>query len=115
MQQQLSLFDTTAPQTQPTKPINKRFAVMKATEDKANERWRAAYEAFILQFAETHQNFSAEEIRLAYSQDSSQPQTHAQQASGGIFQRLVKQGKLKKSGFKISAIFGNNLRTYTKG
>lgn len=87
---------------------------MKATEDKANNEWKAAYEAFILRYADSHRDFSAEDVRLAFLEDASQPQTHTQQASGGIFLRLVKQGKLRKSGFKISTIFGNNLRTYNK-
>ncbi|MBK8468166.1 MAG: hypothetical protein IPL32_20315 [Chloracidobacterium sp.] len=81
---------------------NPRQAVIDAALDAAHEEWKAAYERYILTFASVaHEPFSAEDVRLRYEQ-SHGPQTKKQQASGGIFQRLQKQGKLIAVGKKRS-------------
>jgi hypothetical protein len=81
----------------------------------ANERWVAAYTQYILDHAENAvEPFSAEDVRLSYLADKSQPQTHHQQASGGIFMKLVREGKLRPVGYKQSRKFGNAIRTYLR-
>jgi coproporphyrinogen III oxidase len=104
-----------SPPVEPT-PMDRRYEAIRAAEDAADERWKAEYEAFILRFAEkASEPFTAEEVRTAFASDPRNPQTKSQQASGGLFQRLAKQGKLKKAGVKISKIYGNYLQSYSKG
>lgn len=94
---------------------NPRQAVIDAALDAAHEEWKAAYERYILSYASvSHEPFSAEDVRLRYEQ-SHGPQTKKQQASGGIFQRLAKQGKLIAVGKKRSKKYGNDLTSYRKG
>jgi hypothetical protein len=97
-------------------PIALRRRRVKEAFANADERWVKAYTQYILDYAETaSEPFSAEDVRLRFLSDKSQPQTHHQQASGGIFIRLVRAGKLRPVGYKASAIFGNAVRTYLKG
>lgn len=94
---------------------NPRQAVIDAALDAAHEEWKAAYEQHILRYASVaHEPFTAEDVRLAYER-SHGPQTKKQQASGGIFQRLAKQGKLVAVGAKRSKKYGNFLTSYRKG
>lgn len=94
---------------------NPRQSVIDATLDAAHDEWKAAYERYILTFASVaYEPFTAEDVRLAYER-SHGPQTKKQQASGGIFQRLAKQGKLVAVGTKRSKKYGNFLTSYRKG
>ncbi len=94
---------------------NPRQPVIDATLDAAHDEWKAAYERYILTYASVaYEPFTAEDVRLAYEK-SHGPQTKRQQASGGIFQRLAKQGKLRQAGTKRSKIYGNFLTSYRKG
>ena len=103
---QLTLFDTFRPYA------NVRQTVIDAALAKANDEWKAKYRAFILDYADiVNTPFSAEDVRLAYRG----PKTEHEQASGGIFRSLTRDGLLRKVGKKLSKIRGNELTTYLRG
>lgn len=95
---------------------NPRQKQIDAVLKKARDAWKARYELFILDFAAlADEPFTAEDVREIYLRMPGLPHTDKEQASGGIFQRLAKQGKLLHAGTKRSRKFGNLLQAYTRG
>lgn len=91
---------------------NPRQEQIDATYDNAHEAWKESYEQFVLDFAaKAIEPFSAETVRLVY-EATDLPQTHKKQASGKLFQRLVKEGKLREAGMERSKIYGNKIQQY---
>lgn len=96
--------------------VNPRQAVIDSTLKKADEEWKARYRKFVLEFAEkATEEFTAEEVRLAYLDTPGVPHAEKEQASGKLFQQLAKQGLLVPGGMKKSTIYGNKLQAYRKG
>ncbi len=94
---------------------NPRQEQIEAALRKAREEWKAQYREFILAFAETAtEPFTAEDVREAYLATPGVATTDHEQASGGIFQRLVRERKLHKRGMERSRRYGNFLQSYTK-
>lgn len=73
---------------------NPRQSVIDATHDAAHEDWKESYEQFVLDYAaKAIEPFSAE-------------------TGGKLFQRLVKEGKLREAGMERSKIYGNKIQQY---
>lgn len=109
---QTSLFEITPPAANGTNP---RQAYIDNALKRAREEWKARYEAFILEYAAgATEPFTAETVRERYLSTPGVPKTDAEQASGGIFQRLVKERKLHPAGMIRSKKFGNMLQAYVK-
>lgn len=95
-------------------PLAKRRHARDAAYDAADEDWKVKYEFFILQYLAMHRDGTAEDIRLAY-EDRGLPQTSgSKRASGGIFVRLRKAGKIRETGKRKSRLFGNDLTVYER-
>jgi len=96
--------------------VNPRQTQIDATLDNADAEWKARYRAFVLEFADkATEEFTAEEVRLAYLAIPGLPHTAKEQASGKLFQQLVKEGLLVPGGMKRSVKFGNKLQAYVRG
>lgn len=90
---------------------NPRQAIVDATLDKADSDWKARYRAFVLDYADkADDEFTAEDVRLAYLATPGLPHTDREQASGKLFQRLVKEGLLVPGGMKRRSFTGTNCR-----
>jgi hypothetical protein len=96
----MPLFENTPqPSVRPTQdPMEVRQAKIDAAFEHANEVWKACYRLFVMRFAGEHSEFTAEECQLAYKAHSELPQPREWRASGGIFQKLLKEGKIKRIG-----------------
>lgn len=96
-------------------PQVRKEAIQRAF-DFAGDAWKEAYRDFILAYAETHSEFIAEDISLSYQKDSSNPMPNKDfRASGGIFLKLVREGKLKRIGYGQSRLRGVPVPKFTKG
>ncbi len=92
---------------------NPRQAVIDAVLAKEAEAWKQRYEQFVLDYAKNAtEMFTAEEVRLAYLSTPNLPHAAREQSSGGIYQRLRREGVLIVSGQKRSKKFGNKLDAY---
>lgn len=98
---------------QAVSPLAKRREARDAAYDAANDRWRECYSAYILGYLREHGASTAEDIRLAYAK-TDLPKTDSQRASGGIFTRLIRSGKIEAAGMERSKIFGNFLVKYRR-
>lgn len=107
-----TLFELDAEPVQ-TESANPRQKAIDAVLEKQNEVWKAAYESFVLDYLKAHGAATAEEIRLSYEADSMNPKPTHERASGGVFQRLRKQRKIKQVGYKRSKVYGNMLPILT--
>jgi hypothetical protein len=106
------------PETQPTQtPAARRREKMKIAYERADAAWRARYEQFILEYAAGHESFIAENCRLEYESRADLPQLCGadKRASGAIFNKLVREGKLKRVGTETSALRYSPMPLYTKG
>lgn len=102
-----------APVLPPDDPIAARKQAMAAAFDHAREQWREAYEDFICRYLMRHGDATAEEIRVAFEADSTNPQPGAsKRASGAIFTKLRRRGTIVESGKRRSRIYGNDLAVY---
>jgi hypothetical protein len=104
---QATLFDTQPPPK--PHPLTLRDQAMQAAHDKATEAWRAAYTAHILAYLRQHGRATAEQIRLSYDGPEAEA---SQRASGAIFLRLRRDGRICEVGRVKSAIYGNYLVQY---
>lgn len=93
-------------------PLSLRREAMDAAFEHADEKWREAYEQFILQFLALHGEASAETIRKAYMADKTKPQARKQQASGRLFVKLRHRKQIVAVGREPSKKFGNYLVVY---
>lgn len=113
MSTQMALFDNLSASAFPVG--NVRQKQIDAALRVARDVWREHYESFILEYAaDATEPFTAEDVRERYRATPGRAQTDAEQASGGIFQRLVKTNRLRIVGVKRSRIYGNNLTAYLK-
>lgn len=110
---QMALFDNLSSNAFPAG--NVRQKQIDAALRHARDVWREHYESFILEYAaDATEPFTAEDVRERYRATPGRAQTDAEQASGGIFQRLVKTNRLRIVGVKRSRVYGNNLTAYLK-
>jgi hypothetical protein len=93
-------------------PLDVRFDAMRAAEDKASDEWKREYEAFILRYLEKIGNATAEDIRLQYEYNGLPQPGNSKRASGAIFVRLARAGKIRQVGYKRSQNYGNDLKVY---
>lgn len=109
-----SMFDETGqPSAAVVTTLNPRQDITDAAFRKAKAEWVIRYTAYVLEFAETAtEPFSAEDVREAYLATPGVPKTDHEQASGSIFQQLVKKKNLIPIGTKRSRKYGNWLQTY---
>jgi hypothetical protein len=103
------------PEPAPETPLEKRFAAAEASYEKSDDEWKAEYEAFILKYLALHEDATAEDIRLAFEKDESNPEPgKSKRASGQIFIRLRKAKRIHRVGKRRSAIYGNDLTVYAR-
>jgi hypothetical protein len=116
--EQPGLFNEPEPseeQSEPSSPLESRFAVAAATYEFADDEWKECYEAFVLEYLTTHESGTAEDIRLAFEEDESNPQPgKSKRASGQIFIRLHKAKRIYRVGKERSRIYGNDLTVYAR-
>jgi hypothetical protein len=81
-----------------------RRRLAKFAYDATCDKWRDAYARFILEFAAGRESFIAESVREAYEKRKDLPQLSGSdyRASGQIFMRLVREGKLVRVGYEDS-------------
>lgn len=110
------LFGDIGTISKPT-PAETRRRKAKLAFNATSDKWRAAYQAFILEYAERHETFIAEAVRKAFEADPTQPRLLGRdyRASGQIFTKLVSEGKLKRVGHENSVERVSPMPLYTKG
>ena len=111
---QQPLFGAVPPPPPPAPPVQERYEAMQAAHDKASDEWKEAYEAFILSYLASHDQATGEDIRLAYEKTSLPQVENSKRASGAIFARLKREGKIREVGFKLSEKYGNPIRLYER-
>jgi hypothetical protein len=111
------LFDNTpqpaAPVTIPN-PTEARQAKIDAAFKKADEAFKREYREFILKYASDGCEFIAEEVQLIYRTCKDLPQPREWRASGGIFQKLLREGKIRRIGTGWSRLRGVPVPKFTK-
>jgi hypothetical protein len=119
--QSLPLFDTLPPEpTRPPTPREIRKAAEDAAFENADSAFVEAYTAFILDYAETHSKFLAEDAQFAYRERRELPQPREWRSTGAIFVKLRKRNLIKfvfENGiqrFGWSKTRGSNMPLYSK-
>jgi carbamate kinase len=112
------LFDNTpqpaAPVTIPD-PMEVRQEKIDAAFKNADEAWRTEYQKYVLQVANANEEFTAEDCQLGYKKMYAMPQPREWRASGGIFQKLLREGKIRRIGTGWSKLRGVPVPKFTRG
>lgn len=109
MEQQQQLFTGAPTPQQPPNPLDARNEAREAAYAAADEQWREEYTRHILQYLASHDDGTAEDIREAYTG----PQTpNSQRASGQIFLKLRRAGRIRMVGSRKSRLYGNLITIY---
>ena len=96
MNAQLPLFDAAA-STRAKEPRTRQDAI-KAAFARADESFREAYRAFVLQYADTHAEWIGEDVSAAYKRDRHNLLPREWRAVGHIYQQLIKSGQIERTG-----------------
>lgn len=113
MSTQIELFNT--PAAAPVPAGNVRQKQIDAVLERAHAEWKERFEAFVIEYAAlADEPFTSEDVWTAYDAKPGLPRTHKKQASGGIFQRLVRERRLHPAGMHRSRKFGNLLQAYRR-
>lgn len=94
--------------------LGRRYSAMSAAERAASDAWKEAYTAFILEYLETHEDSTGEDIRIAYDKTDKPQSANSKRASGAIFMRLARTGMILQVGYRRSALYGNQLAVYRR-
>jgi hypothetical protein len=94
----LPLFENTPqPAAAPVpEPMEVRQAKIDAAFKHADEAFKSEYREFVLKYAADGCRFTAEEIQMIYRDCKDLPQPREWRASGAIFQKLLREGKIRR-------------------
>lgn len=108
---QISLFaDTIAPL--PQRDPRPRGKQIDSAFSKADASFIALYEAFLFSFGATHQDFTACEVTEAFTAKHYTLSDKQKKSLGGLYQRLIKRGKIEKTGIPRERNQGNLAMVY---
>lgn len=96
-------------------PMEVRQAKIDAAFENADEAFKHEYREFVLKYAADGCEFTAEEVQMIYRTCSDLPQPREWRSTGGIFQRLLREGKIRRCGHGWSKNRGVPVPKFTRG
>jgi hypothetical protein len=105
---QPALFGPMPTQPPQADPMVRRRKAMEESLKLAGEKFRDAFESFVIGYLERHGKGDGESIREAYEKTSN-PRPHRWQAAGGVYARLRRDGKIVEVAKVRSRYHGNDI------
>lgn len=101
-------------ETPPIRKKARRLQAAEAVHDKEDELWRQMFRKFVISYAQTHDKFTPEAVRHAYT-EAKLPNPKNWRSSGQLFKKLAQEGYLKIVGMSEAKDYGCPTRLYSKG